>query len=205
MVGFSEVGILKCLPNSEVTILQRKSITLQVAFFGEVNVVSEWAGWDTGLALAFEIKPDCYEWFVHQRFYHRKWGFYQNEVVFVFSWLENVDMMRIHSLIKNTTQWSFVIGFVANHCSGLRSVCQIFSSFGPLEVCVECFRIFTTFVEFWKVALTIAKEESNHWGIFSTLCKLIQYYSIKGMYEIHETGDRRSIHKKIKLRMKRQV
>ena len=41
MVGFSEVGVLKCLPNSEVTILQRKSITLQVAFFGEVDVVSE--------------------------------------------------------------------------------------------------------------------------------------------------------------------
>ena len=46
-------------------------------------------------------------------------------------------------------------------------------------------------------ALTIAKEESSTEEFFYSLSKLLHYYSIERMYQIHETGDRRSIHKKL--------
>ena len=57
-------------------------------------------------------------------------------------------------------------------------------------------QIYIHVVEFSKVVLTIAKEKSNHWGVFLLSFKLLHRYSIERMYQKHETGDQRSIHEK---------
>ena len=68
--------------------------------------------------------------------------------------------------ISSSPMWALINWFMLCRESSLSSVTETNHSFQLLKKvekkAFDCQKI----VEFWKVAITIAKEESNHWGVF---------------------------------------